>query len=161
MKAVAALFGKQVLRQVDPETFFADLPRVREACSDRAVLRAIHFFGDNDRVVREVEALRSGDFDAFKDEVIQSGQSSYMYLQNVYTTLNVEEQGLSVALAATERLLRGRGAWRVHGGGFAGTIQAFVPNDMVSAYKREIERLTGPGSCYLLSIRPVGGIEVM
>lgn len=161
MRSVAALFGREVLRQVDPAVFFDQLPRVREACGDRAALRAIHFFGDNERVIRQVAALRSGDFDAFKEEIVQSGQSSYMYLQNVYTTLNVQEQGLSIALAVTERLLRGKGAWRVHGGGFAGTIQAFVPNAMVEAYKESIEKITGCGSCYLLSIRPVGGVEVL
>lgn len=160
MKTVAQHFGKQVLRQVDPTMFYQKINEIRQVCSDRAVLRAIHFFADNERVLKEVRALESGDLDSFKQSVIESGRSSFMYLQNVYTCKNPQQQGLSVGLAVSEQILAGRGAWRVHGGGFAGTIQCFVPNDMVQTYKETMETVFGAGNCYILSIRPVGGIKV-
>ena len=157
---VAASLKKEVLRQVDPAEFYAALPRLRGVCSDRALLRAFHFFGDNARVPRQAAALRAGDFETFRRLVIESGRSSYMYLQNVYTCQNPAEQGLSLALAMSEQLLGDRGAWRVHGGGFAGTIQVYVPLDLMEAYRSAIEAVFGPGSCHMLSVRPVGGVEV-
>ena len=160
MRSVAAALGKEVLRQVDPAEFYAALPRLRGVCSDRALLRAFHFFGDNARVPRQAAALRAGDFETFRRLVIESGRSSYMYLQNVYTCQNPAEQGLSLALAMSEQLLGDRGAWRVHGGGFAGTIQVYVPLDLMEAYRSAIEAVFGPGSCHMLSVRPVGGVEV-
>lgn len=159
MKAAARVFGKEVLRQVDPAEFMANIAKVREAVNDRAALRAIHFFAENDRVVDEVNALNAGDFDAFKGLVIESGNSSYRYLQNVYSSINPAEQGISLALAISEGILKGKGAWRVHGGGFAGTIQAFVPECLVDTYVAAIEAVFGKGNCYLLSIRKEGGIQ--
>ena len=160
MRAVAAAFGREVLREVDPEEFYAGLARLRGRCTDRAILRAFHFFADNDRVPKQVAALRGGDFEEFKRLIIESGRSSFMYLQNVYTCKNPDEQGLSLALAMSERMLAGRGAWRVHGGGFAGTIQAFVPQDLLEGYKAAMEAVFGEGRCHVLSVRPVGGTEV-
>lgn len=157
MESVAGVFGKSVLRDVDEAEFMASIADVRAKTNDRAVLRAIHFYADNKRVAEEVKALSENDFETFKRLTIESGLSSYMYNQNVFTPKNVEEQGLSLALAVTEKLLNGKGAYRVHGGGFAGTIQAFVPNDMLEMYKREIEKIFGEGRCYVLSVRPVGG----
>jgi galactokinase len=158
MKSVARVFGREVLREVKPELFYQNLSRVRAACSDRAILRAFHFFADHDRVPLEVAALESGDFEAFKKLIIESGHSSFMYLQNVYTCKNPDEQGLSLGLAISEHLLAGRGAWRVHGGGFAGTIQGFVPDAVLKNYKTAFENVCGEGSCHILSIRPVGGV---
>jgi galactokinase len=160
MKAVAALFGKEVLRDVDKSDFYKNIGTVREKLSDRAVLRAIHFFEEDERAAKAAEVLDKGDFEAFKNIIITSGRSSYMYLQNVYTCKNPEEQGLSLALALSEKLLSGKGAWRVHGGGFAGTIQAFVPNEFLSEYKSAIESVFGKDSCYVLLVRPVGGCKI-
>lgn len=157
MKAVAAYFGKPVLREVPEEQFWAKLPALRAQCGDRAVLRAAHFFAENDRALREAQALKDGDFDAFLALVRESGQSSFMYLQNVYTCQSPDRQAVSVALLLAEKLLHGRGAVRVHGGGFAGTIQAFVPNDMLDEFQQNIEAVLGAGSCHVLNIRPVGG----
>lgn len=160
MKKVAVLCGKEVLRDVDTAVFYDKLPELRKQAGDRAVLRAIHFFADNEKAKKEADALREGDFNKFKKLIIASGESSFTCLQNVFTTLNVEEQGMSLALALTKKMLSARGAWRVHGGGFAGTIQVFVPNDMLADYKFGIEKVFGYGSCHVLSIRPVGGIKV-
>ena len=157
MRAVAEALGGKVLRDVAPETFYAALPALRGKCTDRALLRAFHFYADNDRVPRQVAALRAGDFEEFKRLVIESGRSSYMYLQNVYTCKNPDEQGLSLALAMSEHLLAGRGAWRVHGGGFAGTIQAFVPNGLLEPFLTGMEELLGRDMCHILAIRPEGG----
>ncbi len=160
MESVAGVFGKAVLRDVDEADFMADIARIRENCGDRAVLRAMHFYAENKRAAAEVEALASGDFDAFKELVIESGRSSYMYNQNAFTVKAPHEQGLSVALALCENLLKGKGAWRVHGGGFAGTIQAFVPMDMLEEFRTMIEAVYSKGSCHVLSIRPFGGIKL-
>ena len=161
MKAVAAEFGKEVLREVDEAEFYARLPELRGKVSDRAILRAIHFFGDNARVVKQVEALESGNFEEFKRLVIESGRSSYMYLQNVYSPTHANEQGVSLALAVCERLLAPVvGAWRVHGGGFAGTVQSFVPLDYVDTFAKEMDAVFGEGSCHRLAIRPVGGTRL-
>lgn len=160
MESVAKYFGKSVLREVDREEFEKNIPELRKAVGDRAVLRAIHFYNDNDRVVKEVAALKARDFEAFKSLILESGASSYMYNQNVFATKQPDVQPVSLALAISESVLKGKGAWRVHGGGFAGTIQAFVPNDLLEKYKAEIERIFGEGSCYVLSVRPVGGAEI-
>lgn len=160
MESVAKYFGKSVLREVDREEFEKNIPELRKAVGDRAVLRAIHFYNDNDRVVKEVAALKARDFEAFKSLILESGASSYMYNQNVFATKQPDIQPVSLALSISESVLKGKGAWRVHGGGFAGTIQAFVPNDLLEKYKAEIERIFGEGSCYVLSVRPVGGAEI-
>ncbi|MBE6589359.1 MAG: galactokinase [Ruminococcaceae bacterium] len=161
MKSVASYFGKQFLRDVREEDVVASIPLLRERYGDRAVLRALHFYAENARVAKQKTALLGGDLDAFFSEVLSSGRSSFCYLQNVYTTKNVSEQGLSLALCLSERLLCGkRAAWRVHGGGFAGTIQAFVPNDLVEAYRAAMDAALGAGSCMVLHIRPVGAVKI-
>lgn len=160
MKAVSAAFNKEYLNDVDETVFFKSIGHLREKVNDRAILRAIHFFADNARVLRQIDALNSGDFDRFKQLVQESGRSSYMYLQNVFSCHNPGEQGVSLALAISERVLADKGAWRVHGGGFAGTIQAFVPASELEQYKNEIEAVMGKGSCFILSIRPVGGVRI-
>lgn len=160
MERAAAVFGKNVLREVDEDEFMKNIPLVREKVNDRAVLRAMHFFAENKRAEAEVKALESGDFDEFKALVTESGRSSYMYNQNVFTSKDVEHQNVSLALVMCEKLLSGKGAWRVHGGGFAGTIQAFVPVDMLDVFCEKIENVFGEGSCYVLSVRPFGGIKL-
>lgn len=160
MEAVAAFFGKKVLRELDKQTVIENAADIRAAVSDRAVLRAIHFFNDDERVVKEVEALENGDFGQFKKLTIESGRSSYMYNQNVYACSAPLSQPLSLALAVSEELLKGKGAWRVHGGGFAGTIQAFVPNEMLDEYKNTMNSIFGDDACYVLSIRPMGGAKL-
>ena len=160
MESVAQYFGKSVLREVSEAEFYGEIAEVRKKVGDRAVLRAMHFYADNARVEKEVSALRAGDFEAFKQYILESGSSSYMYNQNVFSVKKPTDQPVSLALAVSERVLRGKGAWRVHGGGFAGTIQAFVPLELLDAYKSEMERIFGEGSCYVLSIRPVGGTEI-
>ena len=161
MKSVARYFGKEVLREVPEEEFFKAIPALREKLSDRAVLRAIHFFRENERVTEEVEDLKNNDIDGFMKTVRKSGNSSYKYLQNVYTNRDVDHQNVSVALAMSEDYLGERGASRVHGGGFAGTIQAFVPSDMVEGYKKLMDGIFGDGACSVLFIRSFGGIKVL
>lgn len=160
MESVAQYFGKSVLREVSEAEFYGEIAEVRKKVGDRAVLRAMHFYADNARVEKEVSALRAGDFEAFKQYILESGSSSYMYNQNVFSVKKPTDQPVSLALAVSERVLRGKGAWRVHGGGFAGTIQAFVPLELLDAYKSEMERIFGEGACYVLSIRPIGGTEI-
>lgn len=160
MKQVAAYFGKEVLREVDENEFYQNLAKVRETVSDRAVLRAIHFFAENKRALDEAAMLKKNDFDGFKALVQASGNSSFKFLQNIYASSAPEEQGVALGLALSEKVLNGRGVCRVHGGGFAGTIQSFVPNDLTETYKAELEALFGEGSCYILSIRPLGGIQI-
>ncbi len=160
MKAVAAQFGKKVLREVTMEEIVRDIPKMRGKVSDRAILRAIHFEGDNARVAEQVVALENNDFKAFLQMVIESGQSSFLYNQNVYPVNNVSEQGLSLALALSDLTLKGKGAWRVHGGGFAGTIQAFVPENMLDQYVKTLENAFGEHKCHILFIRPQGSIKV-
>ena len=152
MEQAAEVFGKSVLRDVDETEFMRNISLVREKVNDRAVLRAMHFYAENKRAEAEVKALESGDFDAFKELVTESGRSSYMYNQNVFTTKDVAHQGVSLALAMCEYLLKGKGAWRVHGGGFAGTVQAFVPVDMLDEFCEKIEEVFSKGSCHVLSI---------
>lgn len=161
MRKVSEFFGKQYLREVNPEEFLERLPEVRRAVgNDRAVLRALHFFNDNQRAQDEVAALKNGDFEAFLDLVNKSGRSSYMYLQNVFAASMPEQQAVSLALALCDELLGDSGAFRVHGGGFAGTVQAFVPNDMLEEFKTKIEAVLGENMCHVLAIRPVGGVEL-
>ena len=157
MRAVAAFFGKEVLREVSQEQVLSHLPALRERAGDRAVLRALHFFADDARVEGEADALARKDMDAFLALVKESGRSSWEFLQNITPAGAVREQAMAVALAVAERALKGRGACRVHGGGFAGTIQAFVPLDSLEAFRAETEGALGAGSCHVLSIRPVGG----
>lgn len=160
MKAVAAELGVPVLRETSLDKLLPRLPELREKHGDRAVLRALHFLEENDRVVDEVQALKANDFDRFKELVLQSGHSSFEYLQNVYAACNVSEQGMSLALALAQKVLAGRGAWRVHGGGFGGTTQNFVPYDLLPAFREMIEGVFGEGSCHVLRIRPYGGVCV-
>ena len=160
IKAVAAYFGKEVLTQIGEEEFFANIPALRKACGDRAVMRAIHFYQENARVPQQVAALRAGDFDKFLTLVKQSGHSSYMYLQNVIPAGYKAHQDVAVALALCEHFLNGRGACRVHGGGFAGTVQAFVPFDILDSFVAGMDSILGEGACHVLSIRPQGGVEM-
>ena len=161
MKAIASYFGKEVLRETDEETVIAAIPTLREKYGDRAIMRALHFFAENKRVAKQKAALESGDLDAFFENVKASGRSSFCYLQNVYTTKNLTEQGLSLALCLAERILSGKkAAWRVHGGGFAGTIQAFVPTETVPEYKAAMDACFGKGACIVLGIRPVGATRI-
>ena len=161
MKSVAAHFGKEVLHEVDEADFFAEIGALRGKVSDRAILRAAHFFADDARVPQEVAALDAKDFQKFFDLVKASGNSSAKWLQNVYSIQKPEEQGVSMGLMVSEKVLDGKGASRVHGGGFAGTIQAFVPTELVDKYVAAMENLFGEGSCYRLNIRPLGGVQVM
>lgn len=160
LKQICAYFGKEVLTQISEADFFAAIPALRKICPDRAVLRAIHFYQENARVPQQVEALRRGDFAAFLELVKQSGYSSYMYLQNVIPAGYVEHQDVAVSLALCEHYLRGKGAYRVHGGGFAGTVQAFVPFELLDSFRAGIDAVLGQGACHVLSIRPQGGVEM-
>ena len=162
MKAVAQYFGKEYLRQVDKAEFIKGMKGLREALgNDRAVLRAFHFFRDNELAQREAQLLSEDKFDEFLDTVKTSGRSSYMYLQNVYASSMPHAQAVAVTLALCDELLGDRGAYRVHGGGFAGTVQAFVPVDMLDGFKAGIESVLGEGMCHVLMIRPVGGYELV
>ena len=160
IKAVAAYFGKDVLTQIDEADFYAKLPEIRKTCGDRAVMRCIHFYQENARVPQQVAALREGNFDKFLALVKQSGYSSYMYLQNVIPAGYKAHQDVAVALGLAEHYLKGRGAYRVHGGGFAGTIQAFVPLDMLEQFVAGMDAALGEGACHVLRIRPQGGVEM-
>lgn len=160
LKAVCAQFGKEVLRDIPEEEFYAQLPLIRHKVTDRAILRAIHFYQENKRVQNLVAALRRNDFNTFLALVKESGRSSWMYCQNITPAGAVEHQDMAVALAMCDTLLAGRGAFRVHGGGFAGTVQAFVPVDMLDRFKAGIEAVLGEGSCHVLDIRPQGGIRL-
>jgi galactokinase len=162
MRSVAAYFGKEVLREVDENDVVASIPALREKCGDRAVLRALHFFEENKRVAIIREALQNNDIDTFFDTVRASGISSFCYLQNVYTTKNVREQGLSLALCLAEKTLSGKSAaWRVHGGGLAGTIQAFVKNEDVELFRAVMDAALGKGACMVLNIRPIGAAKII
>ena len=159
-RKVSEFFGKKVLRDVDVDTFYASVGKLRAEVGDRAVLRAIHFFNDNDRAVKEKEALKEGRLDDFLKLSKDSGRSSFEYLQNVYSLSAPTEQGLSLALALAEKVLGEKGAFRVHGGGFAGTIQSFVPDELLDEYLSTMRSAFGDDSCYVLNIRPIGGTEV-
>ncbi len=161
MKQVASFFGKEYLREVDEAAFYAQIPALREKYGDRPVLRAIHFFEDNKRVEAQAEALNNGDFPRFLELIESSGNSSFKYLQNIYTNENVQSQNMSIALAVSETVLGKHGVCRVHGGGFAGTIQAFVENDFVETYQKALDSVFGEGSCHVLKVRKYGGIKVI
>lgn len=161
MKEVASYFGKSVLREVDEKEFYANIPALREKFGDRAVIRAHHFYNDHKRVGKEVKALKKGDFDKFLMHINKSGESSFQYLQNVFPTSCVTAQGVALCIALSKKILKGKGACRVHGGGFAGTVQAFVPNDYVKKYKKGIEKYFGEGSCHVLKVRKYGGMKVI
>ncbi len=160
MEAIAAFFGEKVLSRVDENLFYESVPKLREVTTDRAVMRAAHFFSETKRAKMEASALKNGYFEKFLELVNESGESSASLLQNLYSTKHPTKQDLPLAIMISKRILNGRGAVRVHGGGFAGTIQAFVPNDLVSEYVREMEKIFGADTCHRLIIRPVGGIEV-
>ncbi len=161
MKSVAAYFGKNVLREVDEKEFFSAIPDLHGKVNDRAILRAIHFFGENSRAILEADALERGDLERFFTLYRQSAASSANLLQNLYSTSKPTEQGIPLAIAVSRLVLGEYGAVRVHGGGFAGTIQAFVPMDKTADYAEKMNALFGEGSCYVLRIRPVGGIEII
>ena len=161
MKEVAGFFDKAVLREVDKDDFYLNLPKIREILGDRAVLRAMHLFEENKRVDEQVKALEDGDFETFKKLIKESGNSSFKYLQNVYSSHDLNNQSVSIGLAMSDISLGDRGVSRVHGGGFAGTIQAFVPNDIVSMYKKNMEHVFGEGACHVLKVRPYGGMKVL
>jgi len=160
MKQVAAFFGEENLRWVRPEEFGANVAALREKTSDRAVLRALHFFDENDRVCWQVEALKNDDVETFFKHIIASGRSSYMYLQNVYAQKRPQEQSLAIALSLAEFKLQGKGAWRVHGGGFAGTTLNFVPQKELPHFIETMEAVFGPRSCQVLDIRPEGAAVI-
>jgi len=166
MKALAKELGQEVLRPLSMDDIIQNIPALREKVGDRAILRAIHFMGDNERVVDQAKALENGNFDAFLNMVTASGKSSFMYLQNIFAQTQenfdskMAEQGVALGLALSEKVLNGKGAWRVHGGGFAGTIQAFVPNDLLDKYISTLEHVFGEGSCYKLFIRSKGSVKV-
>ncbi len=161
MKEVAAYFHKDVLREVNAEAFYAAIPQLRRKAGDRAVLRAIHFFEENSRAQQEAAALEANHFEEFLHLVTKSGQSSFMYLQNVFCCSTPREQAVSVALAIAGHVLGDAGAYRVHGGGFAGTLQAFVPLDKLDRFQTHMEAVLGAGMCHVLSIRPEGGIPLI
>lgn len=161
MKKVAAYFHKEFLIQISEEEFYQAIPQIRTLYGDRCVLRAIHFFNENKRVKLEVEALKNQQFDQFKELVKKSGTSSFQYLQNVYANMDYQNQSIPMALALSEKALGSHGVCRVHGGGFAGTIQAFVENNTAKTFKEEIEHYFGEGSCYVLKIRKYGGMRVI
>ncbi len=161
MRAVASYFGREVLRGTTEEELLANAAVLRRAVGDRALLRALHFVRENDRVFAQAAALRRGDLSAFLEGELASGRSSFQYLQNVYTTKNVAEQGLSLALSVTEGALGGRDcAWRVHGGGFAGTIQTFVRRDLAASYAALMDSIFGKDACMILSIREGGATRI-
>ncbi len=157
MGAVAACFGVEYLSQVDPDEFWSRIREVREQTGDRAVLRAIHFFDDDARVPQQAAMLAEGRFDEFLNLVTASGISSATHLQNLYAASHPEQQAVGLTIALAKRLLDGRGAVRVHGGGFAGTVQAYVPLEMTDDFTAGIDAVLGDGACHVLSIRPVGG----
>ena len=160
LKAVCQHFGKEVLTQINKADLLAAIPALRKECGDRAVLRALHFYAENDRVPQQVKALKDNDFERFLSLIKESGRSSYMYLQNVIPAGYTAHQDVALTLCLCQELLGDRGGFRVHGGGFAGTVQAFVPMDMLEDFRQGIDRILGEGSCHVLSIRPQGGVPV-
>ena len=161
MKAAAGVFGYEVLREVSKDEIMENIEKIRNAAGDRAVLRAIHFVMENERVQKEAKALKEGNFTEFLSNVKASGDSSCKYLQNVNMNKDVEHQNVSVALAVSDAILGENGVCRVHGGGFAGTIQAFVRNEAVEAYREYMNRVFGQEACNVYQIRKYGGIKVI
>ena len=160
LKAVCRYFGKEVTTEIAEEDFYAAIPELRKICPDRAIMRAIHEYNENRRVSQQVACLENGDFEGFLKLTRESGFSSWMYLQNVIPAGYVDQQAVAVALGLCEHYLMGRGAYRVHGGGFAGTVQAFVPFDLLDSFRTGIDAALGEGACHVLSIRPQGGVEM-
>lgn len=160
LRQVCRFFGKEVLREIPEEAFFAALPSLRQQVSDRAILRSIHFYQENRRVFRLKDALKEKDFETFLTIIKESGRSSWMYLQNITPTGAVQHQEVAVALALCDTFLAGKGAYRVHGGGFAGTVQAFVPEDMLDDFRSKIEAVLGKGAFHILQISPHGGMRI-
>ena len=160
MKSVAAFFGKEVLGEVDEREFYKSIADVRKKVGDRAVLRAVHFFRDTKRAKAEADCLKSGDFEGFLKLLGESGRSSFMYLQNIYVKGAVKNQAMAYALAVCEELLLGRGAVRIQGGGFGGTLEAFVPCDLTEQFKEGIDKMIGKNMCTVLTIRPDGGKRI-
>jgi len=160
MKTVANHFGKDYLREVDPDDFYSQINQLKHL-SSRAILRTIHFFDDHERVLKQADALECGDIPRFFELVIESGRSSLAYLQNVFSPSQPHNQELTLALALSERILAGKGAWRVHGGGFAGTILAFVPNELKDTYSKQMCSVFGEKSCLFLNVRKEGGMEII
>lgn len=160
MKAVAKELGGTVQRDIGMKQLVDAIPDIRNKAGDRAILRAFHFQGDNLRVARQYEALKRGDFTSFLEMVVESGYSSFMYNQNIFSTGSVREQSVGIGLALSEMVLKGQGAWRVHGGGFAGTIQAFVPHGLISEYINTLEHVFGEGACLKLKIREKGACKL-
>lgn len=160
LKSVSNFFGEDYLSRVSADDFYNNIEKLRLAMSDRAIVRAIHFFDENMIADMQASALKKGDMDEFLSLIQKSGYSSFMHLQNAYSIKNPKNQGLVLALALCKRFLANCGAYRLHGGGFAGTIQAFVPNDLTNSFKCQIEKVFGANKCYVLSIRPVGSLEI-
>ena len=160
MKAIAEYFSAECLRDIARADVMLNMDILRKKYGDRAVLRSLHFFEENDRVDKLVHSLKHGHFDSFLTHVSESGNSSFKYLQNIFAVSDYTHQAVAIALNLAEHALAGKGACRVHGGGFAGTIQAFVPLDVLKSFKVDIEKVFGAGSCHVLTIRPVGGTEV-
>ena len=160
LKQICRFFWKEALRDIPEEHFFGHLSWLRGQVPDRALLRAVHFYQENRRVRQQVQALKGGDFDRFLQLVNESGRSSWMYLQNITPAGAVQHQEMALALAMCDTLLNSKGAFRVHGGGFAGTVQAFVPMELLEQFRSGMEEIFGSGSCHVLSIRPEGGIQI-
>ena len=160
MESVAEFFGKNVLREVDEADFYANIAKIRPVTGDRAVLRAAHFYADSRRARQLYEAIQDNRFQDFLKLIVEGGHSSFEYNQNAYSLSNYKEQGVSIGLAVSQKILAGRGAWRLQGGGFAGTIQAFVPLDLLETYRSTIDGVFGEGSCYVLSVRNYGAVPV-
>ena len=161
MKSVAAYFGKENLRGLTEDEILSAVPMLRKRVGDRAILRSIHFVRENDRVDCARDALKEGDLDSFYKTILASGRSSYQYLQNVYTNHNPFEQGISLALCVADGSLLGKsGAFRVHGGGFAGTIQAFVKNEDLPEFMDRMDSVFGKGASMPLNIRPLGAVKL-
>ena len=161
MNDVAKFFNKEVLSELTLDEVLKNVKAIRETTSDRALLRAIHFFNEDKRAVAEKEALENNDFELFKQIVLDSGDSSYKFLQNVYSTKNISEQNISVGLALSEQILKDKGAYRVHGGGLAGTIQAIVPDELLVDYLTLLDSCFGEGSAMVMNIRPEGGVKLV
>ena len=161
LKALCAYFGKEVTTEIPEEEFYAAIPELRKTLPDRAIMRGIHEYNENRRVPQQVACLENGDFEGFLRLTRESGISSWMYLQNVIPAGYVKQQAMAVALGLCEHYLQGKGAYRVHGGGFAGTVQAFVPFELLDSFKAGIDAALGEGACHVLSIRPQGGVEAV
>ena len=161
MRSVAKYFGKEFLREVDENEFYDHIIPMRKVCSDRAILRAMHFYSEEKRVNKELKALRDGNFNEFKIQVKRSGNSSFEYLQNVYSSKDPSHQNISLAICMSEKILKDKGVVRVHGPGFEGTIQVFVENDYARKYKNEIEKYMGKHCCYVTHIRQQGAMKVI